>query len=75
MTEIHTIVGDVTSRLQDHLDQAEDNEIRAGRASMNAYRAVIAGDDPKIIRAKCDMAVSAFRKVLTDRKVTRILES
>ena len=70
-----SIVGDMNERLQDHLDQAEDNEYTAGRASMNAYRAVIAGDDPKIIRAKCDMAVALFARVLTDRKVTRILES
>ena len=70
-----SIVGDMNERLQNHLDQAEVNERVAGKYSRAAYRSIIAGDDPKLIRAKCDMAVSAFRKVLTDRKVTRILES
>ena len=71
-------MGDMSKRLQDHLDQAEDNERAAGRASRSAYRSVIAVDpkeDPKIIRAKCDMAVALFKQVLTDRKITRILES
>jgi hypothetical protein len=70
-----SIVGDMSKRLQDHLDQAEDNERLAGKYSRAAYRSIIAGDDPKLIRAKCDMAVKAFKQVLTDRKVTRILES
>jgi hypothetical protein len=76
MTEVHTIMGDVSRRLQDHLDQAEDNERLAGKMSRAAYQAVITPDeDTSIIQAKCDMAVKAFKQVLTDRKVTRILES
>ncbi len=70
-----SIVGDMNERLQDHLAQAEYNEIRAGQMSMAAYRSIIAGDDPKIIRAKCDVAVKVFARVLTDRKITAILES
>ena len=65
----------MNQRLSDHLDDAEDNEYRAGRFSQDAYRAIIANADPEVIRAKCDLAVVAFKQVLTDRKWTAILQA
>ncbi len=65
----------MNKRLRDHLDQAEDNEYRAGRMSMRAYRSIINGEDPVVVRAKCDLAVVAFKQVLTDRNYTAMLQA